>query len=105
MMPKSLETILPVAQFAIGYAPILESQATMLWAHKLKLHLDSTWAHWELYYADRYCSQFFPSEWMTIMHDKMDHAKTASLVFLHKTKQLDGIMKLPISITGMLADG
>jgi hypothetical protein len=39
------------------------------------------------------------------MHDKMDHAKTASLVFLHKTKQLDGIMKLPISITGMLADG
>jgi hypothetical protein len=39
------------------------------------------------------------------MHDKMDHAKTASLVFSHKTKQLDGLMKLHVSITGMLAHG
>jgi hypothetical protein len=42
---------------------------------------------------------------MTIMHDKMDHAKTTSLVFLHKTKQLDGFMKLPVSVTGMLVHG
>jgi hypothetical protein len=39
------------------------------------------------------------------MHDKMDHATTTSLVFSHKTKQLDGLMKLPVSIFGMLAHG
>jgi hypothetical protein len=32
---------------------------------------------------------------VTIMHDKMDHAKIASPVFLQTTKQLDGLMKLP----------
>ena len=39
------------------------------------------------------------------MHDKMDHAKIVSPVFSHKTKQLDGLTKLPLSITGMLAHG
>jgi len=39
------------------------------------------------------------------MHDKMDHAKTASLVFSHKSKQLDGLMKLQVSVTGMIAHG
>jgi hypothetical protein len=39
------------------------------------------------------------------MHDKMDHAKTASPIFLHKTKQLDGLMKLLVLVTGMLAHG
>ena len=37
-----------------------------------------------------------------ILDDKMDFMKTASLVFSQKTKQLDGLMKLPISITSML---
>jgi len=37
------------------------------------------------------------------MHDKMDHAKTASLVFSHKSNQLDGLTKLPVSVTGMIA--
>jgi hypothetical protein len=39
------------------------------------------------------------------MHDKMDHAKTASPVFLHKTKQRGGLMKLLVSVTSMLAHG
>ena len=39
------------------------------------------------------------------MHDKMDHAKNASSLFSHKTKLLDGLTKLPLSITGMLAHG
>jgi hypothetical protein len=39
------------------------------------------------------------------MHDKMDHAKTASPVFSHKTKQLDGLMKLHVSVIGILAHG
>ena len=39
------------------------------------------------------------------MHDKMDHAKTASPVFSHKNKELDGLTKLPMSVTGMIAHG
>jgi hypothetical protein len=84
---------------------ILGSQATMLWAQKLKLHLNSAMAHRELYSANRYRSRLFPRECVTIMHDKMDHAKTMSPVFLHKTKQWGGLMKLLVSITGMLAHG
>jgi hypothetical protein len=84
---------------------ILGTQAEMLWARKLKLHLDSSWAHQELYYANRYRSRFFPAECVTIMHDKMDQAKTTSPVFSHKTKQLDGLMKLPVLVIGMLVHG
>jgi hypothetical protein len=62
-------------------------------------------AHRELYSANRYRSRFFPCECVTIMHDKMDHAKTVSPVFFHKIKQLDGLMKLPVSVTVMLAHG
>ena len=39
------------------------------------------------------------------MHDKMDHAKTASPVVTHKTKHLNGLTKLPLSMIGMLAHG
>jgi hypothetical protein len=39
------------------------------------------------------------------MHDKMDYAKTASPVFSHKTKQSDGLMKLPVLVTSMLVHG
>ena len=39
------------------------------------------------------------------MHDKMDHSKIASLVLFHKVKHLDGLMKLPISVTSILAYG
>ena len=39
------------------------------------------------------------------MHDKMDHAKTASFVFSHKTKQLNGFTKLLVFVNGMLAHG
>ena len=42
---------------------------------------------------------------MTIMHDKMDHEKIAYLIFSHKTKHLDGLTKLFLSMTGMLAHG
>ena len=39
------------------------------------------------------------------MHDKMDHAKTASPMFSHKTKHLHGFTKLLVFVTGMLAHG
>jgi len=37
------------------------------------------------------------------MHDKMNYAKIASLVFSHKSKQLDELTKLPVLVTGMIA--
>ena len=39
------------------------------------------------------------------MHDKMDHAKTASPVSSYKSKELDSLVKLPVSVTGMIAHG
>jgi hypothetical protein len=39
------------------------------------------------------------------MHDKMDHTKNASYMFLHKIKQLNGLMKLPVLVIRMLAQG
>ena len=69
------------------------------------MHLNKAWVHRDLYAANRYQSKCFPHECVTIMHDKMDHAKTPSPVFFHKTKHLDGFMKLPVSVTGMLAHG
>jgi hypothetical protein len=82
---------------------IASSEGAMLWELKLTRHIYSAMAHRELYSANRYRSRFFPGECVTIIHDKMDHTKTASPVFSHKTKQLDGLMKLPVAVTGMLA--
>lgn len=76
-----------------------------MWQRKLNLHLDFAWAHRELYYSNRFRSQELPDECVTIMHDKMDHSKTALPVLSHKTKHLDGLMKLPVSVTGILAHG
>ena len=42
---------------------------------------------------------------MTIFHDKMDHSKTASPHFSHKSKATESFMKLPIAITRMIAHG
>ena len=81
------------------------TQASLLLATKLQMHLNKAWAHRDLYAANRYWSKCFPHECVTIMHDKMDHAKTTSHVFSHKTKHLDGFMKLPVSVIGMLAHG
>ena len=39
------------------------------------------------------------------MHDKMDHLKTTSPVLSHKVKHLDGLMKLHVAVTGILAHG
>ena len=69
------------------------------------MHLNKAWAHRDLYAANRYRSKCFPHECVTIIHDKMDHAKTTSPVFSFKTKHLDGLTKLPLSVTGMLTHG
>ena len=42
---------------------------------------------------------------LTIIHDKMDHAKTASPCFASKTKSTNSFMRLPIAVTGMIVHG
>ena len=53
------------------------SEQALKWSRKLDKHLAIARAHREYYYAKRYHSQNYPHECFTIMHDKMDHAKTA----------------------------
>ena len=81
------------------------SEQALKWSRKLDKHLAIVCAHREYYYAKQYHSVTYPHERLTIMHDKMDHAKTASLVFSHKSKELDSLMKLPVSMIGMIAHG
>ena len=81
------------------------TQASLLWSKKMQVHIDSVFAHRDLYYLNRYRSKSSPHEVVTIMHDKMDHSKTASPVLSHKVKHLNGLMKLPIDVTGILAHG
>ena len=58
-----------------------------------------------LYYSNRYISEMYPEKMLTIIHDKMDHSKTASPHFSHKTKATDCFMKMPVAVTGMIAHG
>ena len=81
------------------------TQASLLWSKKIQVHLDSAYAHRDLYYLNRFRSKLSPHEVVTIMHDKMDHSKTASPALSHKVKHLDGLIKLPVAVTGMLAHG
>ena len=46
-----------------------------------------------------------PEKCVTIIHDKMDHSKTSSPHFSHKSKHMDSFMKLPIFVTRMIAHG
>ena len=81
------------------------TQASLLWSKKMQVHIDSAFTHQDLYYLNRYRSKSSLHKVVTIMHDKMDHSKTASPVLSHKVKHLDGLMKLPVAVTGILAHG
>ena len=56
--------------------------------------IDSALVHQDLYYLNQYKLKSWSHERVTIMYDKMDHSKTASLVLSHKVKHLDGLIKL-----------
>ena len=81
------------------------TRASLLWSTKMHVHIDFVFAHQGLYYLNRYRSKSSPHEVVTIMHDKMDHSKTASPVLSHKVKHLDGLMKFDVAVTGILAHG
>ena len=69
------------------------------------MHIAGQRAHRELYYPNRFLLEKEPGKCVTIIHDKMDHSKTSSPHFSHKSKHMDSFMKLPISIMGMIAHG
>jgi hypothetical protein len=71
-------------------------------AHQLNYfkHVNMQEAHRNDYYTNRALSISRPLEVLTVIHDKMDHAKTASPCFAHRIKATDGLFKLPVSVTG-----
>jgi hypothetical protein len=81
------------------------SHAEELWDMKLNEHNALVRSHRELYYANRNLSISEPEKVLTIIHDKMDHSKTVSPHFSHKNKSAEDFMKLPVSVTGMIANG
>ena len=90
---------------ALTRASLVGSITNLKWSRKLDRHLAITRAHRDYYYINRYRSHNFPHECLTVMHDKMDHAKIATCVFSYKSKDLDGLVKLPLSVTHMIAHG
>ena len=90
---------------ALKRASLAGSITNLKWSRKLDRHLAIARAHRNYNYINRYRSHNFPHECMTVIHDKMDHAKTASPIFLYKSKDLDGLVKLPSSVTSMIAHG
>ena len=72
---------------------------------RLDMHITGQRAHWELYYANRFLLKKEPEKCVIVIHDKMDHSKTSSPHFSHKNKHMDSFMKLPLSVTGMIAHG
>ena len=69
------------------------------------MHIIGQRAHRELYYANRFLSEKQPEKCVTIIYDKMDHSKTSSPHFSHKSKHMDSFMKLLVYVTGMIAHG
>ena len=72
---------------------------------RLDMHIAGQRMHQELFYANWFLSKKEPEKCVTIIHDKMDHSKTSSPHFSYKSKHMDSFMKLPISVTGMIAHG
>ncbi len=58
-----------------------------------------------LYYAWRSSSEMNPTKFLCIIHDKMDQSKTAIPHIKPVPKSLNGVERLPVSLTGMLTHG
>ena len=63
-------------------------------------HVNNQEAHRQDYYKNRALSIMRPNEVLTIIHDKMDHAKTACPCYARKIKATDGLFKLLVAVTG-----
>ena len=63
-------------------------------------HVNMQEAHRNDYYANRVLFISKPSEVLTVIHDKMDHAKMASPCFANQIEAIDKLFELPITIIG-----
>ena len=62
-------------------------------------HVNMQEAHRNNYYTFRALSISRPLEVLTVIHDKMNYAKTTSLCFVNRIKATDGFFKLHVSVT------
>ena len=69
--------------------------------HQIKYieHVNNQDAHRQNYYKNRVLFIMRPVEVLTVIHDKMKHAKTACPCYAHKIKVMDGLFKLPVIVT------
>lgn len=72
---------------------------------RFERHLFAQEATRNAYYGSRILSWYIPNKVLYIIHDKMDQSKTALPCMARKNKDTKGLMKLPISVSGMLAQG
>ena len=86
-------------------ASTIFSGAASTWKELLNTHIDKQRSHRILYYCNRDTSIESPEKMLCIIHDKMDHSKTASPHLSHKSKADDSFMKMPVAVTGMIAHG
>ena len=82
-----------------------DSGAYNVYEKRLDMHIVGQRVHRKLYYANWFFSKKELEKCVIIIHNKMDHSKTSSLHFSHKSKHLDSFMKLPNFVTRMIAHG
>ena len=58
-----------------------------------------------MYYAHQLASETSPSNYLSIVHYKMDKSKTSAPCLGKKAKAISNVMNLPISLTSMLTQG
>jgi uncharacterized C2H2 Zn-finger protein len=64
-------------------------------------HVNNQEAYRHDYYKNRVLSIMRPAEVLTIIHDKMDHVKTACPCYARKIITTDGPFKLPVAVTSL----
>ena len=64
-------------------------------------HINMQQAHRHHHFKNRALSIAQPLEVMTIIHNKMNHAKFACPFYVHKEKTIEGLFKFPKSIAGI----
>jgi hypothetical protein len=70
-----------------------------------KMHLEKHEAYHNPYYGTHHMSISKLEKCLTIIHDKMGHAKMVSPWFASKTKNTNVFMRFSVAITGMVAHG
>jgi hypothetical protein len=81
------------------------SCAIELWMKKLRAYIAAQRTHREFYYVNCRLSDLEFAKVLTIIHEKMDHSKTASPHFSHKNKAVDSFIKLLVAMIGIIAHG